>query len=425
MKATIGVVGLGKLGLPIAVTLAANGYDVIGHDLDPERMTLDALAEHEMGPDGVGRLAEQLSPSLTLRFADLDELAGNADCVFIVVQTPNEQPFDGVAPLLDSRADYRYDALIDALSSVARRAPEHVEIGVMSTVMPGTTRARLLPLVEGRPLIYCPQFAALGTVARDLCQPEFTLIGEEHAGRADAGGADVGAAARESLICDVLGGLGKAPLFRVGYETAELAKVLYNTFVSAKVAVANTVQRMSDEVGASATGVFDILRAADHRLLSGAYLGPGMGDGGPCHPRDNLALSWVARQRGMGFDFFSALMIERQSYVEWLAERFLNLAAGLPLVVLGTAYKPGTDLEAGSSVVLMTRLLELRQARPAVIRTPGELRPEVTTAPAAYFLGCPEQAFVDLELPPGSVVVDPWHRMPMRDGVSVIRIGEP
>jgi UDPglucose 6-dehydrogenase len=201
--------------------------------------------------------------------------------------------------------------------------------------------------------------------------------------------------------------------------------MFYNTFVSAKVTLSNIVQRMADETGASASDVFQIIRAADSRLTSAAYIGPGMGDGGPCHPRDNIALSWLARRTGMGADLFTAVMEARQGYIEWLAGRFIDLAAGLPLVLLGTAFKPGTDLETGSSALLLAGLLRLRNVEVTVVATPDELSPaQIPSGAAAFFLGCPEPEFVTYAFPPGSVVVDPWHRVPQTDGLSVVRIGE-
>jgi UDPglucose 6-dehydrogenase len=410
MGATVGVVGLGKLGLPVAVTMAMRGYEVLGYDRDPARMTLSALAAHERGPDGTGSLASCVDDSLPLRFTGLAELLGAADCVLVAVETPHGPLYEGITPLPNSRSDFGYDALVNAVGDVVRQAPRAMEIGIVSTVLPGTIRTRIVPLTAGHTLVYCPQFVGMGTVAADLCDPEFTLLGCDDP--------------PATVIPEVLCKLGDAPVFRVSYETAELAKVVYNTFVSAKVTLANVVQRMSHEVGADAGDVLAVIRSADRRLISDAYLAPGMADGGPCHPRDNIALSWLARRHGGGADIFSAVMETRQAYVEWLGSRLLDLAAGRPVVVLGTAFKPGTDLQTGSSTVLLLNLLRLRDVRPTVVATPADLdsQPPVADA-AAFFLGCPEPQFVGYPFPAGSVVVDPWHVVQGRDGVDVMWIG--
>ncbi|HLX50898.1 MAG TPA: hypothetical protein VKS82_21430 [Streptosporangiaceae bacterium] len=408
---SVGVIGLGKLGLPVALTFALRGHRVLAHDTDPARMRLAALSPLERGPDGSGRLADYAHDRLPLSFTGPDEIAQAADCVFVIVETPHGALYEGTTPLPDSRADFGYRALTNAVRGIASRAGPGREIGVMSTVMPGTMRSLVLPLTAHDTLVYCPQFVGMGTVAHDLLNPEFTLIGR---GTQDP-----------VIIPHVLSSLSQAPVFTVSFESAELAKVIYNTFVSAKVTLSNVIQRMAAETGANSSDVFQIIRAADHRLASTAYIGPGMGDGGPCHPRDNIALSWLARRVNMGADLFSAFMMARQSYVEWLGEQFIGLAAGLPLILLGTAFKPETDLYTGSSAVLLANLLQLRNAHVTVIPSPSQLSPgAIPAGPAAFFIGCPEPEFIDYDFAAGSVVVDPWHRVPARESVSVHHIGE-
>ncbi len=410
MAATIGVIGLGKLGLPVAVTLAMRGHKVLGYDKNPDRMSVSALSPHERGIDGSTALADAADASLPLRFAPLKDLLVEVDCVFVLVETPHQPAYEGATPLPESRADFSYDALTSVLVDIARHAPRPMEIGVMSTVLPGTVRARVLPLVGGHDIVYCPQFVAMGTVAADLCAPEFTLMGCE--------------GTPAPTVESVLRGLGgAAPVLVMDYESAELAKMVYNTYISAKVTIANTVQRMAHEVGADAAAVYQVIAAADRRILGPAYVGPGMGDGGPCHPRDNIALSWLARGVGDGSDLFTAVMRSRQAYVEWLGDLFVDLAGGRPLVLLGTAFKPGTDIEAGSSSVLMATQLRLAGRQVRVVPGPADLGP-LEAEPAAYFIGNPEKEFVDHDFPPGSVVVDPWHRVADRPDVAVHRVGE-
>lgn len=403
----IGVVGLGKLGLPVAICLALRGHQVVGYDRNPARMSPDALSSHERAPDGNGRLADLVEPDLPLRFSSLEELVRGSECILVAVETPHSAAHEGVTPLPDTRADFDYRALVGAVGDVVRAADRDLEIGIISTVLPGTVRRLVLPMVTGHRLVYCPQFVAMGQVASDLFDPEFVLLGREGGG--------------PSVIADVLGGLSEAPVFDVSIETAELAKVVYNTFVSAKVTISNVVQRMAHETGADTGDVFRIVRAADRRLMGPAYIGPGMADGGPCHPRDNIALSWLMGRAGAGADLFGDLMRSRQAYVEWLGNRFLELAGGLPLVLLGTAYKPGTDLRTGSSAVLLATLLRLQGRDVDVVDTAAGLIGG--SGPAAFFLGCPEPGFVCRAWPPGSVIVDPWHVVPRQEGVTVHHIG--
>jgi UDPglucose 6-dehydrogenase len=408
----VGVVGLGKLGLPVAVTLAMKGHKVLAYDRSPDRMALTALSPHERGPNTQVALARCVDESLPLRFTGLPELLAEVECVYVIVETPHQQAYEGTTPLPDSRSDFGYEVLVNAVADIVRQATHPIEIGIMSTVLPGTVRSRILPVTQGHRLVYCPQFAAMTTVCHDLQHAEFVLLG-------------CAADDPEPRTATILGGLSDAPVFTVSYETAELAKVVYNTYVSAKVTVANLVQRLAHETGAEAADVFGILSAADRRLWSPAYVGPGMGDGGPCHPRDNIALSWLARRHGFGADLFTAVMESRQAYVEWLGARFVEAAAGRPMVLLGTAFKPGTDITTGSSAVLLAHLLRLAGHHMTIVPTTADIASAVVPGAAAFFIGCPEPQFIDYPFPSGSVVIDPWQRVQARESVAVHWIGSP
>ncbi len=373
-------------------------------------MSVAALSPLERAPGGPGRLADLVEPSLPLTFSSLEDLVRGSDCVLVAVETPHSAAHEGITPLPDARADFDYRPLLKAVGDLVAVADRPMEIGIISTVLPGTVRRLVLPLLGDHRLVYCPQFVAMGQVASDLFGPEFVLIGRDQTG--------------PSVVSEVLAGLSDAPVFDVGIETAELTKVVYNTFVSAKVTISNVVQQMAHETGADAGDVFRIVRAADRRLMGPAYIGPGMADGGPCHPRDNIALSWLMRTTGAGADLFGDLMRSRQAYVEWLGARFVELAGSLPLVLLGTAYKPGTDLRTGSSAQLLATLLQLQGAQVTVVHTSADLATTLAAEePAAFFVGCPEPEFVRRNWPEGSVVIDPWHVVEPAEGVTVHRLG--
>ncbi|MGW0998183.1 hypothetical protein ACWD5V_33875 [Streptomyces sp. NPDC002523] len=409
-KPVVGVIGLGKLGLPLAITLAMGGYEVIGHDIDPARMTSAALAPWEVAPAGTGSLLDAYTSSgVHMRFADLDTAVNQTDCVLVAVETPHEPRYEGITPLPDSRADFDYAPLRSAVSAIVHTARRTVPLGIISTVLPGTVRRDVAPLTAHHPLVYCPQFIAMGQVARDFLNPEFILIGTD---------------SDDTTIESVFAGLApSAPVLRMSTESAELTKVVYNTYISTKVAVSNLVQQLSDLVGADAADVFGAMRIAGRRLASPAYMGPGLGDGGPCHPRDNIALSWLAREHGLGSDLFTTLMDVRHAYMDWLADRFVAAAGDRPLVVLGTAYKSGVPIETGSAAVLLTHLLRRRGLNFTTIPTPAEL-PRLESAGAhAYFVGCPEPGFYQQPYQPGSLVFDPWHLGRAHPGVELVRPG--
>ncbi|GIJ51915.1 UDP-glucose 6-dehydrogenase [Virgisporangium aliadipatigenens] len=411
--ASVGLVGLGKLGLPTAITLAQSGHRVLGYDLDPARMSLDSLAPYELDAERAGPLSATFDDTLDLHFRDLAEVVNDSDCVLVAVETPHGPLYEGITPLPQTRADFSYEALTAAVRAVVAVANRPIEIGVISTVLPGGVRRHVLPYTAGHSLVYCPQFIAMGTVAADLRTPEFVLLGYGES--------------KPLVVKEVLESMRRndCPTFEVSYESAELAKVSYNTFVGAKVTVANVVQQTAHQVGANAADVFAILRSSTRRLASPTYIGPGMGDGGPCHPRDNIALSWLAGELDLGADLFSALMFQREAYVGWLGDTFVKAAQGRPLVVLGTAYKPGVPIETGSSTVLMVNLAAAKGVDMTLVATPDDIATsDLPQGPAAYFIGCPERAFAAFDFPAGSVVVDPWHVVGDLDDVTVIRVGE-
>jgi len=151
-----------------------------------------------------------------------------------------------------------------------------------------------------------------------------------------------------------------------------------------------------------------------------------MGDGGPCHPRDNIALSWLAGELGLGADLFTSMMLQRQAYIDWLGDQFVRVAGGRPLVLLGTAYKPGVPLETGSSSLLLANTLTARGRQVKIIRSPADpAGSDLGDQPVAVFIGCPAPEFLELSFPAGSVIVDPWHRVGQAEDVEVLSIGEP
>jgi UDPglucose 6-dehydrogenase len=142
-------------------------------------------------------------------------------------------------------------------------------------------------------------------------------------------------------------------------RTAELTKVAYNTFIGLKIAFANTMMELCEKTGADVDDLVDALCLGTKRILSPAYMRGGMGDGGGCHPRDNIALSWLAREHSLSYDLFEALMLCREQQTAWLAthvhEEWLK---GREVEILGKAYKPGTALTVGSPALLLANILD-------------------------------------------------------------------
>lgn len=398
----IGFVGLGKLGLPVATTLAAHGHEVVGYDPHVEGFPHDPDAQEE----GWGRILEMAESRF--RFGTLAE-ACRSEVLFVAVQTPHEPEYEGITPLPDFRLDFNYSFLAGAIRDIATTCQHEKArpvVAVISTVLPGTMEREVIPRLGHLELVYNPSFIAMGTVIDDFLEPEFVLLG--------------GPRAAVEKVRRVYANIGIDRFREVSIASAELTKVAYNTFIGLKLAFANTLGEICEKTGANVDQVTDSLKLADRRLISGAYLSAGMGDGGGCHPRDNIALSWLAEELGLSFDLFEATMRQRENHALWLS-RLLS-RYDLPKGILGVAYKPCSRLTTGSPALLVCSLLD----EPPVLHdpyVPDADRP-LPEEPHAWLVGCRHPDFTTYSFPTGTVIVDPWRYIPDQDGATVIRVGE-
>jgi UDPglucose 6-dehydrogenase len=410
----IGFVGLGKLGLPVALAIGSRGHTVIGWDESAaarETAAARRLPPGELAPDGVVERS-------ALEVAPVDEVVRRAEIVFVAVQTPHEPALEGATRLPEHRSDFDYSYLTAAVRSLAASASSQGAqplLAVISTVLPGTVERDLAPLLpDGVALAYNPFFTAMGTTIADFLKPEFVLIGM------DGDAADTPLASFYRSIHD-------RPLFTTDVRTAELIKVAYNTFIGQKIVFANTMMEIAHKVGGNADDLARALALASERIVSPRYLRGGMGDGGPCHPRDNIALSWLSERLDLSHDIFSDIMVAREHQTEWLADLIAERADGLPVVLLGKAFKPESHLTAGSPATLLASILAERGiefdhhdphvdgAGPPI----GDLRPSL------FFVATGHREYCEASFPPGSVVLDPWGCIADQDGVEVVRIGRP
>jgi UDPglucose 6-dehydrogenase len=284
---------------------------------------------------------------------------------------------------------------------------------IVSTVLPGTMRREIKPLLGPHArLCYNPFFIAMGSAIRDFLRPEFVLFGvdDEHS-----------AAAAEAFYRTI----HAAPFRRTTLEEAEIIKVLYNTFVSMKIAFANTAMEICHHTpGTDVDVVLDVLRDARDRLVSGKYLSAGMGDGGACHPRDNIALSHLSSRLGLSFDWFRCIMEQRERQTDWLADLIEHHREGRDVVILGRSFKPESNIMTGSPAVLLESILRERSL-PVTVWDPhvdGGTTPP-SGRPLCYFIGTRHPELRTWPFEPGSVVIDPWRFVVVPDGVDLVSIG--
>ena len=283
---TVSVVGLGKLGASMAAAIASRGFDVIGVDVN--QRVVDLLnAGHapvqETNLEGtIVTHRERLRATLSHREAIL-----NSDVTFVIVPTPSDER--GAFSL-----QYAKWAFGEIGRALAEKNRYHVVV-LTSTVLPGSTRYGLLPVLERESgkvcgedfgLCYSPEFIALGSVIHNFLNPDFTLIGEfdERAGNQ-----------LEAYYAKIME--NTPPCQRMSLENAELTKIALNTYVTTKITFANMLAEMCTLIPGGDVDVVSDALGLDTRI-GRKYLTGALGYGGPCFPRDNVALSFIARALG-------------------------------------------------------------------------------------------------------------------------------
>jgi UDPglucose 6-dehydrogenase len=394
--------------------MAAKGHHVMGYDLDPRRMSREPQPDRETGPDGISSFNEHLMRS-SITFGSLADVVSHAEILFVAVQTPHDPRYEGISRVPDERVDFDYRALKSAVESIKPHLKADTIVTVISTVLPGTMQRIVVPALPAETrFCYNPYFIAMGTTMRDFLEPEFILLG--------AGDPSIAAACAAFYKT-----ITPAPSLQVRIAEAELIKVAYNTFIGMKIVFVNALMEICRKIGdADVDVVTDALKKANKRIISDAYMDGGMGDGGGCHPRDNIAMSWLARELDLSHDWFESVMIARERQAEWLVD--LMCAYDLPKAVLGYAYKPKTNITLGSPALLVKALLEERGQSavaldPYVISSGNDLS---AMEPHVFIVGTRHPEFTSAKFPAGSVVIDPWRylNVEQRD-VTYVPVGNP
>jgi UDPglucose 6-dehydrogenase len=178
--------------------------------------------------------------------------------------------------------------------------------------------------------------------------------------------------------------------------------------------------------GARVDQITGALASAGRRLISAAYLEGGMGDGGGCHPKEAAAMSALARDLDLAWDPFGDLLRSRDAQAGWIADLLETEsdASGLPIWVLGTAFKPEVPLEEGSSSLLVAEILRRRGREVSCFDPLIEKRASPRPGePAVFLLATRHRSLLDFAFPAGSVVVDPWRAVSPREEIKVVPLG--
>ena len=373
----IGFIGLGKLGMPCAEAVAKKGFDDAGYDI-----------------------AHKISTHINIKDS-IKSVVEDRDIVFVATPTPHEDGYDGRTPTSHRPVkDFDYTAVKNVMTNCNKYMKPNQTLVLISTVLPGTTRREFAPLITNTKLLYNPYLIAMGTVADDMINPEMIMIGSKN------GMAGKNCKIRSELlesfynqVCD------NFPRVEFGtYEEVESMKIFYNTFISNKVALVNMIQDVSHKIGNMDVDVVTTaLAKSTKRIISSAYMKAGMGDGGACHPRDNIALRWLAKELDLGYDMFESIMTAREKQAENMARAILE--HGKNICFTSDSYKPGVNMPDGSSSLLLQHYVKKHGGQ--IVNgfdTPVEVIVRVHET---------DQISADSN----TIIFDPWRTYPKADNV--------
>jgi len=348
-KKKISIVGLGKLGLPLAACFASRGFKTIGIDINDKV---------------VGAINKGLSPIIETKLQEFiskfghnlkatrkhEEAINETDITFIVVATPS-----------DPEGNFSNTYVESALKLLARafkksKKKYHIFV-VSSTVMPGSTEKRLIPLIEkysGKKLnvdfgvCYVPEFVALGNVIRDFLNPDLVAIGESNKFAGDQ------ITSIYKKFCE-----NKPLIAQMSIISAEIAKVSLNAFITTKISFANILANICEKIPGANVDSITKAMGADKRI-SPYYFKGGLSFGGTCFPRDTRSFICFAKKH----DIDAGLILEVEKINEFqnahLAEIVLrNLAprSCKKVSILGLAFKPNTPVITESPAIKLIKEL--------------------------------------------------------------------
>src|ERR1700674_2185436 len=346
MVQSISVVGLGKLGSPLAACFAARGFDV--HAVDADTQKIEALNRGIPPVHEPGR-AELLRESQSRLKAcqDTEKAVRDTGATFIVVGTPSKP--DGGFSLRNVLP------VCESIGRVLRGKQGFHLVVLTSTVMPGSTGSEVKAALERSSgkrcggdfgLCYSPEFIALGSVIRDFYFPDFLLIGESDPQSGD-------------ILAEIYRRTCKNTPFvaRMNFINAEITKLAVNTYITTKISYANMIARLCERLPEADANVVTNALGLDTRI-GPRYLRGAVSYGGPCFPRDNRALAALAARVGASSGLAEATDAFNRAQIKLLAEMVKSqLGDDGSVGILGITYKPDTDVVEEAFGLLLSQEL--------------------------------------------------------------------
>jgi GDP-mannose 6-dehydrogenase len=340
----VSVFGLGYVGCVSAAWLAGDGHEVVGVDVNADKVAAINAGRSPIVEPGLDALLSRNVAEGRLR-ATTDSSAAviDSEVSLLCVGTPSRR---------NGSLDLSYlQRVSEQIGDALRCKPTYHVVIVRSTVLPGTTHDLVIPALErmsgktygeGFGVSVNPEFLREGTALKDFCKPPLTLVGHNHA--ADAGGT---IALYRSI---------DAPLISTSIRVAEMIKYTSNTWHALKVVFANEIGNLCKKLSVDSHEVMDIFCRDEKLNLSSYYLKPGFAFGGSCLPKDVRALQYRAKEVDVELPLISQILPSNRQQIQNAIE--LVLETGKRSVgLLGFSFKAGTDDLRESPIVILAEAL--------------------------------------------------------------------
>lgn len=350
----VSIFGLGYVGAVTTACLSRDGINVIGVDINENKVKAIARGESPIVEAGLTELLEAgVEKGRITATTDAEQAVNNSEISIISVGTPSRS--DGA---LDLQYVYRVCEIIG--KAAAKKGEDHIVV-IRSTVLPGTTEecAEILKKHSGDVNIeigFNPEFLREGSAVKDFDEPAFTIIGTK---------SDLVELTLKDMYASV-----DAPFVVVEPGVAEMIKYAANAWHATKIAFANEIGRVAKHAGVDGRKVMEIL-VEDRKLnISTAYMRPGFAYGGSCLPKDVRALEYYGKINNVGVPLLDSLSKSNSAQIQ-LALNLIRQNDYKKIALLGLAFKPGTDdLRESPSVELAEQLIgkgfELKIYDPAI-----------------------------------------------------------
>jgi len=346
MSLRISVIGLGKLGCSMAAAIASKGFDVIGVDISKRTVELVNQYTAPVQETDLDLYIKSNRQRLRATLSHSEAIL-NSDISFVIVPTPSDER--GAFSLQYAKWAFR-----EIGRALADKKGYHLVV-LTSTVLPGSTRYGLLPILEKESgkkcgvdfgLCYSPEFIALGSIIKNFLNPDFTLVGEfDH----------TSGQVLEKAYADIMS--NSPPCQRMSLENAELTKIALNTYVTTKISYANMLADLCERLPGGDVDVVTNAIGFDSRIGK-KYLTGAIGYGGPCFPRDNVALGFLSRELGLESGIPEITDKANRNIVPSVCEKVhKHVAHGDTVAILGMAYKPFSHVIEESQGAILAETL--------------------------------------------------------------------